>query len=62
MRAAGRQPGPQFHYRQGPGGGDDRYRLVQGQGLERAAYLTSPPAYNRLACPGQTYPGHASPD
>ena len=33
------QAGPQFHHRQGAGGGDDRDGLVQGQGLGWAAFL-----------------------
>ena len=33
------QAGPQFRHRQGPGGGDDRHGLVQGQRLGRPAVL-----------------------
>ena len=33
------QPGPQFHHGQGPGGGDHRHGLVQGQRLGRPAVL-----------------------
>jgi hypothetical protein len=33
------EAGVQFHHRQGPGGGDHRNRLVEGQGLGWPAFL-----------------------